>query len=308
MSISHSTEAVSRRAFLSVSAVAGGGMLLSLSIPQLADASIPLGITDAPPADNTSVINAYVNIYADNRIVIMSKVPEIGQGIKTSLPMIVAEELDADWSTVHIVQAPLDAKLYGAQFAGGSFSTPLNWEPLRRAGAAARAMLITAAALTWKVPESQITTSAGKVMASDGRSMTYGQLAAEAARVIPPDMKTLVLKDPKNYSIVGRSIGGFDSPKVVTGQPLFGIDVTVPGMRYAVFQKCPVFGGKVVSANVDEIKARPGILNVFLIQPENPTGLPDGMAMGLQSGVAIVAGSWWQANKALESLQVVWDE
>src|ERR1700733_1021119 len=152
MSISHSTEAVSRRAFLSVSAVAGGGMLLSLSIPQLADASIPLGITDAPPADNTSVINAYVNIYADNRIVINSKVPEIGQGIKTSLPMIIAEELDADWNTVHVLQAPLDAKLYGAQFAGGSFSTPLNWEPLRRAGAAARAMLVTAAAIRWKIP------------------------------------------------------------------------------------------------------------------------------------------------------------
>ncbi len=98
------------------------------------------------------------------------------------------------------------------------------------------------------------------------------------------------------------------SPKVVTGQPLFGIDVSVPGMRYAVFQKCPVFGGTVVSANVEEIKARPGILNVFIIQPEIPTGLPDGMGMGLQSGVAIVAGSWWQANKALDALKVVWNE
>src|SRR5665213_2225759 len=150
-------EGVSRRAFLSVSAVAGGVMLLSLTIPQLADASIPLGITDAPPADNTAVINAYVNIYADNRIVISSKVPEIGQGIKTSLPMIIAEELDADWNTVHIVQAPLAAKL------------------------------------------------------------------------APPDLKTVALKDPKNYTIIGRSISGIDNPKVVTGQPLFGIDVTVPG-------------------------------------------------------------------------------
>ena len=283
-------------------------MLLALTIPQHADGSVTVHKSAAEGPAKDSDINAYVTIAPDNSITIMSKVPEIGQGIKTSLPMIIAEELDADWSTVHIVQAPLDPKLYGAQFAGGSFSTPLNWEPLRRAGAAARAMLITAAALKWKVPVSQITTSAGKVMASDGRSMTYGQLASEAARVIPPDMKQLVLKDPKNYSIVGRSIGGFDSPKVVTGQPLFGIDVTVPGMRYAVFQKCPVFGGKVVSANVDEIKARPGILNVFLIQPESPTGLPDGMAMGMQSGVAIVGSSWWQANKALDSLKVVWDE
>jgi isoquinoline 1-oxidoreductase subunit beta len=309
MSTTVAVEAVSRRAFLTVSAAAGGGMLLALSLPKRADAALVArtsSVVEHPEHDVD--INAYVTIAPDNTITIMSKVPEIGQGIKTSLPMIIAEELDADWNTVHIVQAPLDAKLYGAQFAGGSFSTPMNWEPLRRAGAAARAMLITAAALTWRVPESEITTSSGKVIAKDGRTLTYGQLAAKAAKVVPPDMKTLVLKTSSNYSIVGRSIGGIDSPKIVTGQPLFGIDVNVPGMRYAVFQKCPVFGGKVVSANVDEVKALPGILNVFVINPEVPTGLPDGMAMGLINGVAIVASSWWQANKALETLKVVWDE
>ncbi|HTC44431.1 MAG TPA: molybdopterin cofactor-binding domain-containing protein [Steroidobacteraceae bacterium] len=302
-------QAVSRRAFLSVSAAAGGGMLLALSIPGHADAAVAARAPAASEHPEHDVdLNAYVTIAPDNTITIMSKIPEIGQGIKTSLPMIVAEELDADWHNVRIVQAPLDTKAYGIQFAGGSFSTPMNWDLQRRMGAAARAMLITAAALTWKVPESEIATSAGKVIAKDGRSLTYGQLAAKAAKVIPPDMKTLVLKGASQYSIVGKSIGGIDSPKVVTGQPLFGIDVSVPGMRYAVFQKCPVFGGKVVSANVDAVKSLPGILNVFLVNPEGPTGLPDGMAMGLQSGVAIVASSWWQANKALESLQVVWDE
>ncbi|HEV2702185.1 MAG TPA: molybdopterin cofactor-binding domain-containing protein [Steroidobacteraceae bacterium] len=309
MSTPVAVEAVSRRAFLTVSAAAGGGMLLALSIPEQADAALTARAANSAehPAHDAE-INAYVTISPDNTITIMSKVPEIGQGVKTSLPMIVAEEMDADWNTVHIVQAPLDPKLYGAQFAGGSFATPMNWEPLRRAGAAARAMLISAAALTWRVPESDITTSAGKVMAKDGRTLTYGQLAAKAAKVVPPDLKTLVLKTSSNYSIVGKSIGGIDSPKIVTGQPLFGIDVEVPGLRYAVFQKCPVFGGKVVSANVDEVKARPGILNVFVINPEGPTGLPDGMAMGQMSGVAIVASSWWQANKALETLKVVWDE
>ena len=302
------TQAVSRRVFLSVSAAAGGGMLLSLSIPELADASVPLGITDIADHGATPAINAYVRITSDNKVTITSKVPEIGQGIKTSLPMIIAEELDADWNTVHIEQAPLDAKLYGAQFAGGSFSTPFNWDSLRRAGAAARAMLVTAAAQTWHVPESDCTTSFGKVTNKAGKSLTYGELAAKAAKVAPPDLKTVMLKDPKDYTIIGKSVGGIDSPKVVTGQPLFGIDVTVAGMRYAVFQKCPVFGGKVISANVDEVKALPGILNVFVIAPEGPTGLPDGMAMGMQSGVAIVASSWWQANKALESLKVVWDE
>jgi isoquinoline 1-oxidoreductase beta subunit len=309
MSTTVAVEAVSRRAFLTVSAAAGGGMLLALSLPNRADAALTARSSNSVEhPEHDTEINAYVTIAPDNTITIMSKVPEIGQGIKTALPMIIAEELDADWNTVHILQAPLDPKLYGAQFAGGSFATPLNWEPLRRAGAAARAMLITAAALTWRVPESELTTSSGKVIAKDGRTLTYGQLAAKAAKVVPPDMKTLVLKTSSNYSIVGRSIGGVDSPKIVTGQPLFGIDVNVPGMRYAVFQKCPVFGGKVVSANVDEVKALPGILNVFVINPEVPTGLPDGMAMGLINGVAIVAGSWWQANKALETLKVVWDE
>jgi isoquinoline 1-oxidoreductase beta subunit len=301
-------ESVSRRGFLTVSAIAGGGMLLSLSIPQLADASVPLGITDIPDHGGAAEINAYVRIDSDNQVTITSKCPEIGQGIKTSLPMIIAEELDADWSTVHIEQAPVDAKLYGAQFAGGSFSTPMNWDPLRRAGAAARAMLVSAAAQTWRVPEADCTTSLGKVSNKAGKSLTYGQLAARAARIAPPDLKTVVLKDPANYTIIGKAIGGIDNLKLVTGQPLFGIDVSVSGMRHAVFQKCPVFGGKVVSANVDAIKALPGILNVFVINPEGPTGLPDGMAMGLQSGVAIVASSWYQASKALDSLKVVWDE
>jgi len=298
--------ALSRRAFLSVSAAAGGGMLLALSIPQDADAAVALASSESHP-EKDAALNAYVTIAADNTVTIMSKIPEIGQGIKTSLPMIVAEELDAKWSDVHIVQAPLD-KVFGMQFAGGSFSTPMNWDLQRRMGAAARAMLITAAALEWKVPESDITTSQGKVLAKDGRSLTYGQLAAKAVKVIPPDMSKLLLKDPKNYELVGKSVGGIDSPKIVVGQPLFGIDVNVPGMRYAVFQKCPVFGGKVVSANLDEVKARPGVLNVFIVPVVASTGLPDGMAMGLQSGVAIVASSWWQANKALETLKVVWDE
>lgn len=186
MSRALASESVSRRAFLTVSAAAGGGMLLALSLPERADAALTArSANSAEHPEHDTAINAYVTIAPDNSITIMSKVPEIGQGIKTALPMIIAEELDADWNTVHVVQAPLDPKLYGAQFAGGSFATPMNWEPLRRAGAAARAMLITAAALTWKVPEADITTSSGKVIAKDGRTLTYGQLAAKAAKVVP---------------------------------------------------------------------------------------------------------------------------
>jgi len=155
-------DAVSRRTFISVSAAAGGGLLLSVCIPQLADASVPMNLSEMHRPGNAE-INAYITISPDNRITIMAKCPEIGQGIKTSLPQILAEELDADWSMVSIETAPVDAKLYGAQFAGGSFSTPMNWEPLRRAGAAARAMLVSAAAETWKVSAADCTAAASTV-------------------------------------------------------------------------------------------------------------------------------------------------
>ena len=298
---------LTRRTFLSVSAAAGGGMLLSVTVPQFAAAAEPQG--GVPASAHAETLNAYVSIAPDGIITIQSKCPEIGQGIKTSLPMVIADELDADWKDVRTEQAPIDAKLYGAQFAGGSFSTPMNWDPLRRAGAAARAMLVSAAAQELSVPASELTTSAGKVLhKASGKSLGYGKLAAAAAKIAPPDLKTVALKDPKDFSIIGKTMPGVDSPKIVKGIPLFGIDASVPGMRYAVFIKCPAFGGKVVSANVDEVKAIKGVRNVFIVNPTGPTGLPDGMQMGLLPGVAVIADSWWIANKASESLKVQWDE
>ena len=302
-------DGLSRRSFITVSAAAGGGLMLGLYLPGQASASLPSDLDFEHPAG--ADLNAYITIARSGEITIMSKVPEIGQGIKTSLPMLVAEELDANWDDVRVVQSPVDAK-YGAQFAGGSFSVPMNFETLRRAGAAGRALLVSAAARTWHVPESELSTAASKVLhQGSNRSLSYGQLAEKAAKLPAPDMKAMMalkLKDPRDYTIIGKPYGGVDNQKVVTGQPLFGIDVTVPGMRYAVFAKCPVPGGKVVSANVDEVKALPGVLNVFVVHPPGPTGLPDGMAMGLRDGVAIVAQSWWQANKAMEKLRVQWDE
>ena len=296
---------LSRRTFLNVSAVAGGGMLLSVSVPQFAAANVPKGAEAASPG----ILNAYVSIAQDGIITIQSKCPEIGQGIKTSLPMVIADELDADWKDVRTEQAPLDARLYGAQFAGGSFSTPMNWDPLRRAGAAARAMLVSAAAQEWGVPAAECSTAAGKVLhKASGKSLGYGKLATAAAKIQPPDLKTVQLKDPKDFSIIGKTMPGVDSPKIVKGIPMFGIDASVPGMRYAVFMKSPVIGGTVVSANVDEIKAIKGVRNVFIVNPTLPTGLPDGMQMGLLPGVAIIADSWWIANKASEQLKVQWNE
>ncbi|MBX5462477.1 MAG: xanthine dehydrogenase family protein molybdopterin-binding subunit [Steroidobacteraceae bacterium] len=290
------TEGVSRRAFITASAAVGGGLMLDLSLPLYARSSE--GAMSRGPA----TLNAYIRIAPDNIVTLIAKNPEIGQGIKTTFPMIIAEELDVDWKNVRAESAPYDPRAYGAQFAGGSLSVPMNFEMLRRAGAAGRQMLITAAARMWNVPASELTTEPGVVVhKARNRKVTYGQLAELAARVPPPDLSKVPLKDEKDFRIIGQFIGGVDSPRIVKGEPIFGIDVSVPGMRYAVYEKCPVYGGKFVSANLDEIRKLPGVRAAF------PVKGGDDLA-GLLDGVAIVADKWWQANKALEKLQVKWDE
>ncbi len=295
-------ERVSRRAFIAASAAVGGGLLIDFSVPVFAD-------TAAGPR-RRYVLNAYIQIDPDDTVTIMSKCPEIGQGIKTSLPMVVAEELDADWKKVVAEQAPLDARAYGAQFAGGSFSTPMNYEPLRRVGAAARLMLIEAAAQAWHIKPEQCDTEIPGFVRHTGtaRKLSYGALAARASHIQPPPMQIVKVKDPKSFRIIGKPISGVDNPLIVTGQPLFGIDMTLPGMKYAVFEKCPVFGGRPVSANLDAIKALPGVRDAFMVPGARPTGLPDGMAITLQDGVAIIGDTWWAANAALDKLIVQWDE
>jgi len=282
----------SRRDFLKISAIAGGGLLLQAALPRFAFSA------EAQP----STLNAFISISPDNAVTIMSKNPEIGQGIKTMLPMLIADELDVDWKNVRIEQADLDTAKYGRQFAGGSMATPLNWLPLRRVGAAGRQMMIAAAANTWNVPASECTTSSGVVHhASSNRSLTYGELAAKAASLPSPNLATMKLKDPSEFKIIGQPMRGVDSPRIVKGQPIFGIDVNVPGMRYAVFHKCPVFGGKIVSANTDAIKSLPGVRDAFIVQGGND--LP-----GLHDGVAIVGDNWWLINRAREKLQITWNE
>ncbi len=289
---------LTRRNFLRVSAIAGGGVMIASYFEPLDGvlrAQIP--VTNPP-----LTAAAFITIASNGVVTLMSKNPDIGQGVKTHLPMIIAEELDVDWKDVRIQQADLDQVKYGPQNAGGSNATPTNWDPLRQVGAAGRYLIVSAAAQTWGVPAAEITTANGRVThAKTNRSMGYGELAAKAATIAPPDVKTLALKDPKNYRIIGTSHMGVDLPSIVTGKPIFSIDLAVPGMLWAVYEKCPVFMGKAVSANLDVIKQQPGVKQAFIVEGTQEL-------LGLHSGVAIVADSWWQAQSARRKLQVTWDE
>jgi isoquinoline 1-oxidoreductase beta subunit len=288
---------VDRRSFLRVSALAGGGMMLAFHFDPVAEL---LAQPRGPAAQ--FVVGAFIKISPQGVVTIMAKNPETGQGVKTMLPMLIAEELDAKWSDVKIEQSDFNPTIYGQQSAGGSTATPNNWEPLRRVGAAGRAMLITAATQAWGVPESECTAAEGRVIhRPSNRSMSYGELATKAAAITPPDLKSVTLKDPKTYKIIGTPVRGVDVPSIVAGKPIFSIDFTLPGMQHAVFQKAPVFGAKVASANLDELKAMPGVKHAFVV--EGTTELT-----GLMPGVAIVADTWWQAQTARKALKVTWAE
>jgi isoquinoline 1-oxidoreductase subunit beta len=298
------TVKTSRRFFLMASAAAGGGLFLaSCATPDVTDGASAVAALPAKPAAPVVDMNAFVAISPDGTIRIMAKNPEIGQGIKTMLPMIIAEELDADWSKVVLEQADANQARYGMQIAGGSFSTPNHWTPHRQVGAAARQMLIQAAAAKWSVPVEELSTGPSVVRhAASGRTIGYGDLVNDAARLKAPDLASLKLKDAKDYRIIGKSVKNWDSPRIVRGEPIFGIDIDVPGMKYAHFTKCPVFAGKVVSANTDAIKALPGITDCFIVRQVG-TDL-----MGLLDGVAILGDDWWTAKEAAKKLEIVWDE
>ena len=219
------------------------------------DAALPQGKLEAqqqPSGGASFDANPYVQIQPDGKIVLFAKNPDVGQGVKTSLPMIVAEELDADWQHVEVRQSIIDAAKYGPQFAGGSLSIPMNYESLRRAGATARAMLVAAAAKTWNVPAAELTTQASTVRhAASNRSATYGQLAEVAATMPVPDAASLTLKPKQNFKLLGTRVTGVDNAKLVRGEPLFGIDQRVPGMLFAAFAKAPAIGARPTAANLD---------------------------------------------------------
>jgi isoquinoline 1-oxidoreductase beta subunit len=289
---------LSRRSFIKLTGTAGGGLVLAFCLGSTARGLLAEdggAATDFAP-------NAFLSISSDGSILIYSKAPEIGQGIKTAFPMIIAEELDASWQDVRVEQAPIDPEVYGRQSAGGSRSIAMSWDQLRAAGAVARAMLVTAAAQRWGVPPTECATQQSAVIhAASGRRLTYGELASEAAALPVPAADAVALKKRGDYTLLGTRVSGVDNHKIVTGQPLFGIDQVVPGMLYAVYQKCPATGGRVAAANLDQLRSLPGVKDAFVLEG-------NGLTSQLMPGVAIVADSTWAAFAARRKLEVSWDE
>ncbi len=297
---------MNRRSFLKVSALAGGGLMLELALPSTAFGQ------ELGTLVGSKELNVYVQIASDGQITIYSANPEMGQGIKTTLPMIIAEEMGAKWEDVVVLQAPIDQRTFGMQGAGGSTSIPRNFDLMRRMGASAREMLIGAASESMEVQRQELEARESRVIHTSGESLSFGELAALAVRQPVPDPETLSYKDPKAYTIIGTSVGGVDNLVIATGQSQFGIDVDVPGMRYASYTRCPRVGGVAISFNEAEIKRLPGITDAFILEPDDRAGIASmaflsGLA-ALRGGVAIIGDDTWSVFDAKSKLKVRWDE
>ncbi|HEY1123749.1 MAG TPA: molybdopterin cofactor-binding domain-containing protein, partial [Haloferula sp.] len=282
-----------RRGFFRVTALASGGFLLGWDAGAAEAAQEAAAATFSP--------NAFIRITPEGLVTILAKNPEVGQGVKTSLPMIIAEELEIPWEKVTVEQAPVNQAAFGQQMAGGSMSTPNNYDRLRRMGAIARTMLVEAAAKEWGVPAEECEAVAGEVIHKpSGKKLSYGALAAAASKLPVPDERSVKLKKVEEFKLLGKRIGGVDNPKIVTGQPLFGIDQKQAGLKYAAYVRSPVFTGKVKEADLDAVKKLPGVTDAFVIEGT-------GDHYGLLPGVAIIAIDTWSAFKAKNALEVSWE-
>ena len=279
-----------RREFLKAGAALGGGLLISLYVPEFVPAARAADSAAKPVA-----LNAFVRIGTDESVTVISNHSEMGQGIYTSLPMLLNEELEADWARVRVESSPVDAvynhTVFGLMMTGGSTTTNSEYDRFRKMGAMARIMLIAAAAQSWNVDSQTCRAEKGFVIhTATGRRASYGSLAEAASRIAPP--KDIPLKDPKDFTLVGKPVHRLDTPSKTNGTAQFGLDVYIPGMLTAVVARAPVFGGKVVSFNADQAKAIPGVENVVQVP----------------SGVAVIAKGFWPAKLGREKLEITWDD
>ncbi len=280
---------ISRRDFLKTGALIGGGLILGFRLP--AGTTPAEAATQTPPA---AIPNAFIRIAPDNTITLLINKSEMGQGVYTSLPMLIAEELECDWKRIKVESAPVDPvynhTAYGMQMTGGSSSVWSEYDRLREVGAACREMLIAAAAQTWRVPKASCHAKKGAVVHSGGKRLTYGQLADEAAKLQVPTQ--VALKKPSAFTIIGKPTKRLDTPEKVNGAAVFGIDAKVPGMLIAVIARPPAFGGKAKGFNAEKARAVKGVSQVVQID----------------SGVAVVADSFWSAERGRDALEITWDE
>jgi isoquinoline 1-oxidoreductase subunit beta len=279
-----------RREFLKAGAALGGGLLISLYVPEFVPAARAADSAVKPVA-----LNAFVRIGSDESVTVISNHSEMGQGIYTSLPMLLNEELEADWARVRVESSPVEAvynhTVFGLMMTGGSTTTNSEYDRFRKMGAMARIMLITAAAQSWDVDPQTCHAAKGYVIHTpSGRRASYGSLADAASRIAPP--KDIPLKDPKDFTLVGKPVRRLDTPSKTNGTAQFGLDVYIPGMLTAVVARAPVFGGKVISFNADAAKAIPGVVNVVQVP----------------SGVAVIARGFWPAKLGREKLEINWDD
>ena len=299
-------ENVSRRGVLK-GLVASGSLVLSLSIVGLRKtfANAPKYGGDGMPHGTVNNPHTFVAIAPDGTISIVCHRSEMGQGVRTGMPLIVADELEADWSKVKVVQAPGDEVKYGNQDTDGSRSTRHGFAPMRQVGAAARMMLEAAAAKRWNVPVAEVAASNSEVIHKpSGRKLGYGELAADASAMTPPVVEQLHLKDPSQFRYIGKEgthlVDGFD---ITTGRAKYGQDIRLPGMKYAVVARPPVMGGKVASYDAAEAKKVAGFIQIVeLPAPTYP------LAFQPSGGLAVVANSTWAAMKARDALKIVWDD
>src|SRR5262250_2786160 len=290
------TLSLDRRAFLKSGAAAGTGLVIGFYIPAVASEDPAQQQEKKTP----NPFNAWVHVSPDNRITLLLEKSEMGQGIMTAVPMILAEELCVDWKNVIVEQAPTDPEIYD-HGTGGSGSVAGCWLPMRRAGAAAREMLVSAAAARWGVNSNTCVAKNGGVLhGSRNNFLTYGELANDAAKLPIPNLNTVPLKNSDDFTIVGTGKPRFEGALKTNGKAKFGIDSRVAGMQYAVVARCPVFGAKLKSFDAAKAKSVAGVRDVFAIDPVATGAFSAG-------GVAVVADNSWAAMEGRKALKIEWD-